>query len=195
MQKKGSIILLNGTSSAGKTSLSKELQNIFEEEYCCLSLDEFSVQINQAYLRLFPFFENEQPETLKIGQDIINKPKLTLLHTSIKALSAIGKNVIVDHVLFTRGLLEECVRILEGYPVVFVGVHCPLHELERREAARGNRKIGLAKSQLDIVHHNVVYDVNVNTYEMDLHQCAKQIVSFVKSSEPTAFNQLLKSLS
>jgi chloramphenicol 3-O phosphotransferase len=194
MPNEGKIIFLNGTSSSGKTSLSKELLSMLEEEYCYLSLDEFMNQMNQAYLRLFDFIEKESAETVGIGQKIINKPKIILFHTTIKALCAMGKNVIVDHVLFNKGLLDECLEILEGYTVFFAGVHCPLHELERRELERGNRRRGLAKSQYNNVHNNIFYDINVNTYEMTLNQCAEQIKAFMNGGKPTAFKKLRETM-
>lgn len=68
------------------------------------------------------------------------------MHKSIKTFSDEGLNVIVDHVILDipeeKGWLEECVKILWNYPVVFVRVNCPLHKLERRERARGDRDLG-----------------------------------------------------
>ena len=37
---KGKIIILNGVSSSGKTTLSKALQNAFSEEYLVLGIDD-----------------------------------------------------------------------------------------------------------------------------------------------------------
>lgn len=181
MQTKGRIIVLNGTSSAGKTSLAKALMAQAGDAYCYLSLDEFRQQIQQAYLRMFPFLENMSAETINIGLGIVAAPQITLLHTTIKALSAMGHQVIVDHVLFSKALQEECKRILEGCPVIWVGVYCPLHELERREKERGDRKIGLAKSQYEIVHESVEYDCQVSTYEMDPQQCAEHVMAYIKT--------------
>jgi chloramphenicol 3-O phosphotransferase len=189
--KQGKIIFLNGTSSAGKTSLAKALQSMINDEYCYLSRDEFMNEINQSYLRLFPFLKDDPVATIEIGLRIVNKSKYTLFATTIKAFAEMGRNVIVDHVL-DQALLDECVLLLGGYHVTFIGVHCPLHELERRELERGNRKIGLAKSQYNIVHSNVDYDLNVNTYEMDINSSAQQIIKYVESEEPAAFKKLMK---
>ncbi|MBT2690594.1 hypothetical protein J7I93_20775 [Bacillus sp. ISL-47] len=48
----------------------------------------------------------------------------------------------------------------------------------KRERARGDRRIGQAKNQLDFVHkQNERYDVEVNTYENSIEDCAKTIES------------------
>ena len=38
---RGKIIILNGVSSSGKTTLAKALQNAFDELYVRLSIDDF----------------------------------------------------------------------------------------------------------------------------------------------------------
>ncbi|AZK49067.1 hypothetical protein EIM92_15230 [Paenibacillus lentus] len=53
---------------------------------------------------------------------------------------------MVDHVLHNKDTIIDYLAILNNYPVFFVAVHCPLTELERREQARGDRQIGLAKN-------------------------------------------------
>ena len=62
-----------------------------------------------------------------------------------------------------------------------MGVHCPLDELERREKARGDRDMGLAKTQLQYVHQHEVYDVEVDTYRNNLTVCADQIMAALEA--------------
>ncbi|MNI97424.1 Chloramphenicol phosphotransferase-like protein [compost metagenome] len=55
-------------------------------------------------------------------------------------------------------------------------MHCPPEELARRERERGDRAIGQALKQLEIVHKEEVYDVEVDTYVDSAEHCAEQIV-------------------
>jgi chloramphenicol 3-O-phosphotransferase len=118
------------------------------------------------------------------------------MHHSIATFSQLGLNVIVDTVILDipqeAGWLPECTQILQGYPALFVGVHCPLHELERREKERGDREIGQAKWQLDKVHTHGLYDLEVNTYEQTLDECADQILQALSDLDPerNAFHEL-----
>lgn len=187
---KGLIVFLNGTSSAGKTSISKSIIELSDKPFMHLSIDEFSMGIFQSYLGWMysqnPKLEDISEEQKQVCGDILTKPLVSLFHTTIKSLSEIGTNVIVDHVAgANREWLSECVQLLEANPVMFVGVRCSLEELERREKARGDRHIGLAKSQFESMHANGSYDIEVNSDQLSAQECAKLIVNEIEKG--TAF--------
>ena len=54
-----------------------------------------------------------------------------------------GNDIVVDHVLSEPWRLLDCLTMLGPEDVLFVGIHCPIHELVRREQARGDRPPGL----------------------------------------------------
>ncbi|NJK44564.1 MAG: hypothetical protein HC933_10015 [Pleurocapsa sp. SU_196_0] len=68
------------------------------------------------------------------------------------ALARTGNNLVLDYIVEEKPQLECLVALLEGLDVFFVGVHCPLPELERRERARGDRRIRDARRDLETVH-------------------------------------------
>jgi len=76
--------------------------------------------------------------------------------------------------------LTECLDLLEPFTVYFIGVHCPLEELRRREQARGDRGEGLAEYQLSRVHRHGVYDLEVDTSVLSADQCAVRIKELVE---------------
>ncbi len=168
--KNGNIIFLNGTSSSGKTSIAKELQQILEEPYLLVSVDNFISMLPQKYLK------GEDQKTL--GKSILKI--ISGMHHSIPALALSGNNIIVDHVLQEKQWLNECVNVLSDFQVLFVGVHCPLEELELREHNRGNRKKGMARIQFDLVHSQNIYDMEVNTFKNNPLECAQQIKEVLK---------------
>lgn len=175
---KGKIIILNGTSSSGKTSLTKKLQEVLDEPYFHLSFDKIG---EMAPVRFFEG-ENRREMLMKTAAG---------LHHCIAALSNAGLNVIVDHVFELKTWLCECVDLLYDLPVILVGVHCPLDELERRERERGDRMIGLAKLQLNLVHEHMVYDIEIDTFEYSLSDCANKIIETVKEiKHPNAIEKL-----
>jgi len=157
--KKGKIIFLNGVSSSGKTTLAKSLQEELAEPYCRLSIDNFLSTIHEK------FFISEYRTSLR--------QTLRAMHHTIKLFSDMGLNVIVDHVLEKQEWLDECVKILHEYPVLFVHVTCPLEELRRREKERGDRQIGQAEWQLSRLSLKDTYDITVDTTN---EKCVDEII-------------------
>lgn len=83
-------------------------------------------------------------------------------HASLPAYANAGNNLILEHILDREGWLEELHQVLCAHNVYFVGVHCPLDVLIKREAARGDRPLGSAKADFETVHIGKVYDVEVH---------------------------------
>lgn len=187
---KGTVILLNGTSSAGKTSISKQLKLILEEEYIYLSVDDAIGGVNDMLFRQYgEQLTKAQISTIE-SEEYIENAVISLFHHQIMAFTMIGHNVIVDHVLINPEWLAECVTLLHDKHAIFVGVHCPIEELERRERDRGDRPIGLARSQMDIVHQHGVYDLELDTNELSTAECANRIKEYMKTNHSSAFQKL-----
>jgi chloramphenicol 3-O phosphotransferase len=173
------IILLNGISSSGKSSISAILQQTTEAPYLQVSIDAF---------------ENMLPERYREGGAFawatLFPKMLRGFHRSIAALASVGNNLIVDHVMVYRegwaSTLADCATILEPFQVYFVGVHCSLEEAKRREQLRGDRFIGTAERQFPRVHRHRLYDIEVDTTATSPQACADQIQAFILNHPPTA---------
>lgn len=177
------IILLNGISSAGKTSISRILQQTMNEPYLQVSIDAFEDMLPSRYQEGGSF----------VWADLFPK-LLTGFHRSIAALADAGSNLIVDHVIVHRegwaSTLADCASVLEPFPVYFVGVRCSLEEAKRREHARGDRFTGTAERQFPRVHLHNLYDIEVDTTFTSSEVCAEQIRAFVGNHAPMAFARL-----
>ena len=75
---KGKIIFLNGTSSSGKTSIAKTLQEILDEAYMHVSVDTFLLMLPDQYL-----MGEKQKDFSKLIPIVISG-----MHHSIKALAS-----------------------------------------------------------------------------------------------------------
>lgn len=179
--KPGTIILLNGTSSSGKTSIVRALQNMLEEPYLEAGIDKFIWMLPPRYLER-PLWDDvlglasqagETGHTLVLG-----------MHQAIEALARAGNNVIADHVLVEEIWWQDCIRRFSDLPVFLVGVRCPLEIVEHREKARRNRTLGQARAQLGVIHGRGIYDLDVDTSRYSAEECASQIVARVKAGEP-----------
>jgi chloramphenicol 3-O phosphotransferase len=177
------IILLNGISSAGKTSIAKVLHQTMDAPYLQVSIDAFEDMLPDRYHEGGPFAWEALFPRLLAGY-----------HRAIASLAGAGNNLIVDHVMVYRegwsSTLADCVTVLEPFLVYFIGVRCSLEEAKRRELVRGDRFIGTAERQFTLVHRHNLYDMEVDTTNTTPEACAEQIRAFVARSSPTAFARL-----
>lgn len=98
--------------------------------------------------------------------------------------------MIIDHVIERRDWMDEIAEALKGWDVYFVKVSCALEELERREIARGDRQVGFARMQLDLVHRYGEYDAEVDTFEHTVEQNVARLKELLYSGQkPKAFQR------
>lgn len=191
--KHGTIVLLNGTSSSGKTSISVELTNQKEILFHHLSIDDFFNNFNEFIDKKFPDFKPAREVDDHLVAQIIFDPILSMYYSTIKLFSEMGLNVIADTVIDNDKRFNECFDAFFDQPTLFIGVMCSREELMRREQKRGDRQIGLASSQFDQVYCFKEYDLEVNTEELNPKECAEKILSFIKSGQDySVFKNLSK---
>jgi len=186
--KPGKIIILNGTSSSGKTSIVAALQDMLAEPFLDAGIDKFIWMLPRRYLSrpLWDEVLGLATEAGPVGQRLMSG-----MHHTIAALSRAGNNVVADHVLVERQWLLECSRLFSELPALFVGVCCPLEVVERREAERKDRTLGQARAQFQLVHAHGIYDLEVNTAESSPEGCALIINQCLEDDNPPqAFKRL-----
>jgi chloramphenicol 3-O-phosphotransferase len=185
----GTVIFLNGASSSGKTTIARALLGMLDEVYLTLAVDDFVTTLLRPYLAPQEGFV--PPDGLEEAVNAYLPAMAAAYHHAVATLAGRGANVIIDHVLQSPAWLYECVTLLAGAPVLFVGVRCPLDELERREAER-DREPGTARYQYERVHAHGLYDVEVDTAADDVQACAARIVAALRTLEPrtSAFRRL-----
>lgn len=171
------VFLLNGASSSGKSSVAVELLDLLPEPYFYVPVDAVNAMRSRR-------------QTLELSGDAVESVlERTVLgyHRVVAGLAAAGNGVIADHVLRPRWL-ADCLDVLAGVEVTFVGVHCPLPELRRRERERGDREIGQAERQFGVVHAHGEYDLECDTSVATARECASLIAGFSGPSQ--AFDRL-----
>lgn len=149
---KGKLIVLNGASSAGKSTLCRAAREALDTPFLWFPLDIF-LDGDLLPRRLDGAFAwSAQRERVFAGH-----------LACLRALAEAGNNVLTDIVFESGEQFAEWRRTLVGLDVFLVGVHLPLHELERRERERGDRRLGDAKRDLDFVHSFCAYDLEVDS--------------------------------
>jgi chloramphenicol 3-O phosphotransferase len=71
--------------------------------------------------------------------------------------------------------------MLGDLTVLWVGITCDAEVAEAREALRGDRVPGMARSQATHVHTNMVYDVVIDTSDQTSDACAEIIYAQLSS--------------
>ena len=150
----GKIILLNGASSAGKSSLAHALQQRLDEPFWHWSID---------HLLAAGVLPRERLARGDFAWAALRPAFFDGFHRSLAALATGGNNLIVEHIVETQAWMGHLVDQLAPFDVFFVGVHCPLPELERRERERGDRRPGSAREDVATTHSFGEYDVEVDT--------------------------------
>ena len=111
-------------------------------------------------------------------------------HRAVAALASAGNDVIMDYPLSEQWRLADLLETLEGYDVTLVEVRCSQEELDRRERDRGDRPVGLARSQTMIYAHGE-FDIAVDTTSTTPDECAIAIANAFKVvPSPKAFDRL-----
>lgn len=180
----GRIIFLNGTSSSGKTTIAKALQDKLTEPFMYVSVDDFFHMYPEKFLN-----PTNQEEALTLARLV--PAVISGLHRSVTSLAQSGNNILVDHVLQENEWLKECVENWAGSDVLFVGVKCPLEITEQREKERGDRNIGTARYQFERVHAHGLYDIEVDTSILNVDECVSRIIVLMSDKpKECAFQEL-----
>lgn len=181
----GTILVLNGTSSSGKTSLLKALQDLLDEPFLDAGIDKFIWMMPERYLER-PLWDDVLGKATQAGK--AGELLFSGMHRAIAALSRSGNNVLADHVLVEPTWVRDCAELFADLPAYLIGVRCPLEVVEQRERDRRSRTLGQARAQYGLVHAHGVYDMEVDTSCGSPEDCAQEIKVFLSGNpEPRAF--------
>jgi chloramphenicol 3-O phosphotransferase len=164
----GRIILLVGTSCAGKSTLTRAIQDAAAEPFVALSLDGLFAATPDRWSgsgddRADGFHYIFEGETRRIGYGPVGWRLLQGFHRSAAVYARAGVNVVVDDLLLSLACLDDWADALDGLDATLVRVTAPLPELLRREASRERRRTpGLAAGCLPL-HLEIDVDIEIDT--------------------------------
>ena len=156
------VILLNGPSSAGKSTLSKCLQDIIEK------------RINKRYeiVSIDNFMKLAEDET--IYEDDVFEISGDMCVKTLEFLKEYN-GVIIDHVITSERIFSELKNYLTDYDLKSVHVSCPLEVLLKREIERHNRCLGSAESSYTYLYPKEGYELTVDTNSHSTLECTIEI--------------------
>lgn len=187
------IVILNGSSSAGKTSLVKAIQHLSKEFWLTFGFDSIIdampsklVGSRKEATEGFHFvsnFEKGFPITeIKVGS--IGEKASNLAPKIVKLLVDNGFNIIVDEVIWEKKNLESYDLALKNHQVYYVKVGCELSVNEEREILRGDRHLGMARFlNTKMRDLDWSYDLEIDTSQTNSFTNAKKILKFISSRD------------
>ena len=181
----GKIIIINGPSSSGKTMLALEVQKQFDIPFIRFSFDLF---LDKKVLPL------EKMRDGSFSWEEMRSSVFTGIHQCLPALATAGNNLIFDHIIESKSWLGNLLQSISRLDVFFVGLHCSLPELERREIQRGDRRVGEAYTDFQTVHGITTYDLELNS-ENAVEENAKLLIAAWKNRvRPFAIDKMIQEL-
>lgn len=175
------IILLNGLSSAGKTTIAKALQAASPTDLLRIGIDD--------YISMIPpgretgpdwFFVESRVEEGKaltrFDNAALGAKLMSAMRTNIAHIAGLGFHLVVDDVC-TAAEIAEYRALLANHTLHIVAVDAPLSVIENRERERGDRQIGLARYQSTHLHHGIDYDLKIDTNCTTTREAVNMIIA------------------
>ncbi len=173
------VIVLNGGSSSGKSGIVRCLQAVLPDAWLAAAIDSLIEAMPASMQTSDAGIEFAADGGVNVGSEF--RALEAAWMEGIAAMARAGARVIVDDV-FLGGVTSQqrWQKAFDGLDVLWVGVRCDGTVAAAREVARGDRTQGMAALQADMVHRDVVYDLEVDTTHTESLDCARAIAAHVK---------------
>jgi chloramphenicol 3-O phosphotransferase len=170
------VIVLNGGSSSGKSSIAVDLQNCLPGTWLTLGIDDLIRALSHGPTDTTAggSMEFKPDGSIKVG--VAFRRAEASWYEGLAAIARAGTRIIVDEVFLDGGDSQARLQgALEGICMAWVGVRCDPAVAEARERSRPDRVKGLARDQAERVHRGVRYDMVVDTTDTPTAECARLI--------------------
>jgi len=206
MSRAGRLVILNGAPRAGKSAIVAAMQALPGSAWLNLGVDVHVRAMTPPQLQpgigLRPGGERPDLEPFVVAA-------YAALFDTLAAHARHGLDVVADLGIhdgysLPRGILADGARRLAGTASLFVGVHCPLPVILARRAAGEAGREGLYLQAAcgtvpepvlrwqQAVHHQVVYDLALDTSVLSPQACAEAIATRLAqpATHPSALARL-----
>lgn len=160
------IVVLNGASSSGKTSIARAFQELAPRTFLNFSIDSILSALPESTVR-----------RLERGEERADPRTIDGFYACVSALAALGFDLVIDHAMISERDAEMLRAAVAGHDVLLVGLDCPAEVLTARERSRGNRRPGMAAAQCERVHQWLEYDLRIDTATVGAKEAARRIVA------------------
>jgi len=175
MANPGQVVIINGPSSAGKTSVVLEFCRRRAEAgqwWLPISVDDFQIRTPPAFFAA-PGLEGPYAdqgfwlEPAGGGVTVVPGPGGRRLHQAfhrtVRVWAEQGFDVICDEAVFDQAAAQDWRVALEGLRCTWVALHCDLEVLEARERSRPDRVPGIARGLASVVFSHIDPDLTLDS--------------------------------
>ena len=191
----GRVVVLNGASSTGKTTLAKAFSQARAEVGECwlvLGIDDFNDLLPPQWVRAGGHEGTHGGDGLTVDPGASPPVKVGELGQRLFAAyrrtaalwAAQGFDVVVDDVCFDEAAVRDWEAALAGVDVTWVAVRCAADTLDRRESARGDRLLGLGRALATEVHRWAPVDMELDTSHATLDELCGQLSAYLDGRLP-----------
>jgi chloramphenicol 3-O phosphotransferase len=158
-----------------KSSVARSLQSLLPGPWLTLGVDTLIEAMPAS------FWGSSQSVALSPSGRVVSGPTFRTLQAAwsdgVAAMARGGAAIILDEVFLSGAAAQKrWATVLDGLPVLWVGLRCDPDVAAAREATRDDRVRGMAASQATLVHRGVIYDIEIDTARTSPRDCAQIIV-------------------
>ncbi len=197
----GRLVILNGTSSAGKTTLGRAVQDLDEAPWILTGVDHYWSRLPRRYLddeagnpdgfRSIYDGEGEARRTVGFVVGPTFRRLMYGLHRAVAALVGSGNHVLVDYLPFDDDLARVAVSVWADLGSMLVAVRPPLAVAERWERERGDRDLGQARVMFEQAYAFGRFDLTIDPSTTSPREGAERLLAHLRAGEPaTALTSL-----
>jgi len=162
------VIVLNGASSSGKTTVARAFQELAPRLFLNFSID--------SILYALPLSAQERIARSEDIADLRIRELVRAFYACVGKLLDLGHDLVIDHAVTARYHAELLVAAAGAHEVLIASVDCPEQTLRQREAARGDRRLGMASQQQRGIHLWLDHDIQIDTSRMAPEESARVVV-------------------
>ncbi len=167
------VIVFNGGSSSGKSTLTRALQAVLPGTWLRLGVDTL-VEACPPSLLSGEGLDLAEDGSVGVGEAFTAVERFWM--AGVAQMAELGALVLVEDNFVSGPVAQQRWRqALEGVPTGWVGVRCGATTAARRERERGDRVAGMAEQQAEAVHVGIDYDVEVDTSRTAAAELADQV--------------------
>lgn len=196
----GRVVVLNGTSRSGKTTLAngfRDRRAVVGDPWLVFGIDDYITKLALPFFgadRLPPAHADELSANEDVGRfshegvhftatgptttELVFGPTgeaiIRTFHDGVAVAARNGLSVVVDDVVLSREHWDHWQSALDGIDTTWIAVECA--DAERRSAELGDRVPGMVEAQTPVVHSFGPHDHTIDTGALEPNDAVDELI-------------------
>ena len=183
------VIILNGTSSVGKSSIANQIHLLSKESFLHFCMDNFLSCLSPRFDGLgkdhitkrscdarLGFFTSDIETGYRIHSGPLGKKLFSTMPEVIATIASKSLNLVVPVVLDNLSSFEHFKKCLNNFETHYIYIDCNRDEIQKRELARGDRLKGTSLDLLDNFQTQHLHDFSIDSTKLSPKELAGNII-------------------